>query len=216
MANSPGGAERELRTPPYGPDWVLVLDDVAAGYGLPGWSRSAVSYCLFPAPRSRPARGVCGAAPSVTARPLLPLFFAAAVRQSYRKLLRPMNSRRMEVGGHEVGRRRQEAGEEIRQPPRLGVLRVVRLDLGEQRLDEGLQHGQLVVQRGVERDVGLVLEREDPRLLARAARWATCSASSARSCRGTLWSRTRRRTSRLSVVEMRLLESRFSCVSALM
>jgi hypothetical protein len=31
-----GGARHTFRTPPYGPDWVLVLDDVAAGYGLPG------------------------------------------------------------------------------------------------------------------------------------------------------------------------------------
>lgn len=31
-----GGAKREFRTPPYGPDWVLVLDDPAAGYAPPG------------------------------------------------------------------------------------------------------------------------------------------------------------------------------------
>lgn len=33
-----GGGSRMFRTPPYGPDWVLVLDDVAANYGLPGIS----------------------------------------------------------------------------------------------------------------------------------------------------------------------------------
>jgi hypothetical protein len=32
----PGGAPRRFRTPPYGPDWALVLDDPAAGYGPPG------------------------------------------------------------------------------------------------------------------------------------------------------------------------------------
>lgn len=31
-----GGAPREFRTPPFGPDWVLVLDDDAAGYRPPG------------------------------------------------------------------------------------------------------------------------------------------------------------------------------------
>jgi Protein of unknown function (DUF4038)/Putative collagen-binding domain of a collagenase len=31
-----GGSSREFKTPPYGPDWVLVLDDVAAGYSPPG------------------------------------------------------------------------------------------------------------------------------------------------------------------------------------
>ncbi len=31
-----GGATREFRSPPFGPDWVLVLDDPATGYPLPG------------------------------------------------------------------------------------------------------------------------------------------------------------------------------------
>jgi hypothetical protein len=31
-----GGAPREFRTPPYGPDWVLVLDDPNRGYAPPG------------------------------------------------------------------------------------------------------------------------------------------------------------------------------------
>jgi hypothetical protein len=31
-----GGGRREFRSPPYGPDWVLVLDSAAAGYGPPG------------------------------------------------------------------------------------------------------------------------------------------------------------------------------------
>ncbi len=31
-----GGTEHEFTTPPYGPDWVLVLDDVEAKYGPPG------------------------------------------------------------------------------------------------------------------------------------------------------------------------------------
>lgn len=31
-----GGAPREFRSPPFGPDWVLVLDDPSAGYPLPG------------------------------------------------------------------------------------------------------------------------------------------------------------------------------------
>ena len=31
-----GGAERTFRSPSHGPDWVLVLDDPAAGYGPPG------------------------------------------------------------------------------------------------------------------------------------------------------------------------------------
>ncbi len=31
-----GGQEREFRSPPYGPDWVLVLDDPEAGYAPPG------------------------------------------------------------------------------------------------------------------------------------------------------------------------------------
>jgi hypothetical protein len=30
------GAPREFRSPPFGPDWVLVLDSVAARYGMPG------------------------------------------------------------------------------------------------------------------------------------------------------------------------------------
>ncbi len=34
-----GGEPREFRSPPYGPDWVLVLDDPASGYPLPGLSR---------------------------------------------------------------------------------------------------------------------------------------------------------------------------------
>jgi hypothetical protein len=34
-----GGAKREFRSPPYGPDWVLVLDDESAGYPPPGLSR---------------------------------------------------------------------------------------------------------------------------------------------------------------------------------
>ena len=31
-----GGKQVHFRTPPYGPDWVLVLDDVAANYPPPG------------------------------------------------------------------------------------------------------------------------------------------------------------------------------------
>jgi hypothetical protein len=31
-----GGARRQFRSPAHGPDWVLVLDDVAAGYPPPG------------------------------------------------------------------------------------------------------------------------------------------------------------------------------------
>ncbi len=31
-----GGAKREFKSPAYGPDWVLVLDDAAAGYAPPG------------------------------------------------------------------------------------------------------------------------------------------------------------------------------------
>jgi hypothetical protein len=31
-----GGAPRAFRSPPYGPDWVLVLDDIAARYQPPG------------------------------------------------------------------------------------------------------------------------------------------------------------------------------------
>lgn len=31
-----GGGPREFKTPPYGPDWVLVLDDVASHYAPPG------------------------------------------------------------------------------------------------------------------------------------------------------------------------------------
>jgi hypothetical protein len=31
-----GGAARPFRTPPYGPDWVLVVEDPAAGYAPPG------------------------------------------------------------------------------------------------------------------------------------------------------------------------------------
>jgi hypothetical protein len=31
-----GGAPRAFRTPPYGPDWVLVVEDPAAGYRPPG------------------------------------------------------------------------------------------------------------------------------------------------------------------------------------
>ena len=34
-----GGIEKQFRTPSYGPDWVLVLDDVAAEYPPPGLSR---------------------------------------------------------------------------------------------------------------------------------------------------------------------------------
>lgn len=36
IGDVPGGAPREFRTPPYGPDWALVLDDAAAGYAPPG------------------------------------------------------------------------------------------------------------------------------------------------------------------------------------
>jgi hypothetical protein len=31
-----GGGHRDFRSPPYGPDWVLVLDAAGAGYGPPG------------------------------------------------------------------------------------------------------------------------------------------------------------------------------------
>jgi len=34
-----GGGARSFRTPPYGPDWVLVLDDPARGYAPPGLER---------------------------------------------------------------------------------------------------------------------------------------------------------------------------------
>lgn len=33
--------DREFRSPPYGPDWVLVLDDASAGYAPPGLGKSA-------------------------------------------------------------------------------------------------------------------------------------------------------------------------------
>jgi len=32
----PGGTRHAFKSPAYGPDWVLVLDDAAAGYGPPG------------------------------------------------------------------------------------------------------------------------------------------------------------------------------------
>ncbi len=31
-----GGSKQEFRSPPYGPDWVLVIEDANAGYGPPG------------------------------------------------------------------------------------------------------------------------------------------------------------------------------------
>ncbi len=31
-----GGIPHECKTPPYGPDWVLVLDDTATNLPLPG------------------------------------------------------------------------------------------------------------------------------------------------------------------------------------
>lgn len=31
-----GGTPHEFKTPPYGPDWVLVLDDTATNFPLPG------------------------------------------------------------------------------------------------------------------------------------------------------------------------------------
>jgi len=34
-----GGKQAEFHTPPYGPDWVLVLDDEAAKYPPPGLVR---------------------------------------------------------------------------------------------------------------------------------------------------------------------------------
>jgi hypothetical protein len=34
-----GGGQREFRTPPQGPDWVLVLDDAAKNYAPPGLDR---------------------------------------------------------------------------------------------------------------------------------------------------------------------------------
>ena len=33
-----GGGKREFQSPAYGPDWVLVIDDAAAGYPPPGWA----------------------------------------------------------------------------------------------------------------------------------------------------------------------------------
>ena len=36
IAEMENTGEREFRTPPYGPDWVLVLDDAAANYPPPG------------------------------------------------------------------------------------------------------------------------------------------------------------------------------------
>lgn len=38
----PGGGQRAFRTPSHGPDWVLAIDDAAAGYAPPGLGRSAV------------------------------------------------------------------------------------------------------------------------------------------------------------------------------
>jgi hypothetical protein len=35
-----GGSPREFKSPSYGPDWVLVLDDIKSGYGVPGVVRS--------------------------------------------------------------------------------------------------------------------------------------------------------------------------------
>ena len=32
-----GGGKKEFQSPAYGPDWVLVLDDMAAGYLAPGF-----------------------------------------------------------------------------------------------------------------------------------------------------------------------------------
>jgi hypothetical protein len=34
-----GGAAREFTSPSYGPDWVLVIDQVASSYGAPGAKR---------------------------------------------------------------------------------------------------------------------------------------------------------------------------------
>jgi hypothetical protein len=34
-----GGANRDFKSPAHGPDWVLVLDDAAAGYAPPGLTR---------------------------------------------------------------------------------------------------------------------------------------------------------------------------------
>jgi hypothetical protein len=38
MGEVDGGGTRAFRTPPHGPDWVLVLEDPAAGYAPPGLS----------------------------------------------------------------------------------------------------------------------------------------------------------------------------------
>jgi hypothetical protein len=35
-----GGGKQTFESPPYGPDWVLVLDDVTAGYAAPGLNRA--------------------------------------------------------------------------------------------------------------------------------------------------------------------------------
>jgi hypothetical protein len=37
----PGGEKRDFRSLPYGPDWVLVLDDTAQNYAPPGLARAA-------------------------------------------------------------------------------------------------------------------------------------------------------------------------------
>jgi Putative collagen-binding domain of a collagenase len=36
LGTMPGKSHREFCTPPYGPDWVLVIDAPEAGYEPPG------------------------------------------------------------------------------------------------------------------------------------------------------------------------------------
>src|SRR5437867_7217434 len=60
----------------------------------------------------------------------------------------------------------EETREERLHAPGFGILFVMRLDPRQQWLDEWLEHRQLEVERRVERDVGLVLKRENPLPLA--------------------------------------------------
>jgi len=39
IGESQGGGQREFRSPPQGPDWVLVLDDSEKNYAPPGLAK---------------------------------------------------------------------------------------------------------------------------------------------------------------------------------
>ena len=117
-------------------------------------------------------------------------------------------------GGNLIGRHRPEVLQKADESVGHHVCGVTVGDVSQKRLGVCLHHSDLKDERRIESSVGIFLKREKSTFPRRGVRWASGGWSRQARCGGILWSRTIRRNSRLSVVDIQLWSSMLRVVSA--